>query len=464
MAFRTSSTKFRRQHQLTFLLGQRLRGFHSSFSWRHHRGRHPDLLPWRWGISTGTAFRTSPSPTESSNNITILLGNGWAGLDARAAATLVRWAARMSLPVFLVVRDFNGDGIEDLADCKFRQQQRNGAAGCGGRRHSADDYFCASQQRGLREVSPYTIGAMASSGLPVSFASTTPAVCTVSGSTVTILGGGTCSLVASQPGNATYAAAPTVLRSQVNPGPQTNTVSRSRQCKPQHPAAFTPSATASSGLTVTFTSSTPTVCIASGNLRLADFPRHVYDHGEPDGERQLRGCADGDAELHRYRRTAQPVIIYSNFAPNLTFGNSAWGVSSGQVLSQPFTPAANFTFTSAKVAVFASANIVLQADSSGLPGAVIEQVLTPAASAGDIQTFSSALHPLLHGGTQYWLTLLPGAVGVSTGWYWNSTGALGYPTHKAAVLRDRGTTLIPPEHKGRWKSTVYPPPALPRRP
>jgi hypothetical protein len=38
-------------------------------------------------------------------------------------------------------------------------------------------------------------------------------VCTVSGTTVTLLTVGTCTIVASQAGNATYAAAPSVSRS-----------------------------------------------------------------------------------------------------------------------------------------------------------------------------------------------------------------------------------------------------------
>ena len=45
---------------------------------------------------------------------------------------------------------------------------------------------------------PFSITASASSGLPVTFASTTPGVCTVSGSTVTITGVGACSITASQ--------------------------------------------------------------------------------------------------------------------------------------------------------------------------------------------------------------------------------------------------------------------------
>ncbi len=61
--------------------------------------------------------------------------------------------------------------------------------------------------------------ASASSGLPVSFASSTPAVCTVSGPTATMVAAGTCSVQASQPGNAQYAAATPVTQSfTVNAG------------------------------------------------------------------------------------------------------------------------------------------------------------------------------------------------------------------------------------------------------
>ena len=60
---------------------------------------------------------------------------------------------------------------------------------------------------------PFGLTAVASSGLPVSFTSTTPAVCAVTGSTVTLAATGVCTLFASQPGNDQYAAAPDVFRS-----------------------------------------------------------------------------------------------------------------------------------------------------------------------------------------------------------------------------------------------------------
>jgi hypothetical protein len=57
------------------------------------------------------------------------------------------------------------------------------------------------------------LAATASSGLPVTYTSSTPSVCTVSGSTTSLLAAGTCTIVASQLGNTTYPAAPTVTQS-----------------------------------------------------------------------------------------------------------------------------------------------------------------------------------------------------------------------------------------------------------
>jgi len=59
----------------------------------------------------------------------------------------------------------------------------------------------------------FTLTASATSGLDVSFASSTPGVCTVSGSDVEKVANGTCTITASQAGNATWSAAAAVERS-----------------------------------------------------------------------------------------------------------------------------------------------------------------------------------------------------------------------------------------------------------
>jgi uncharacterized protein len=58
----------------------------------------------------------------------------------------------------------------------------------------------------------FTLAATATSGLPVIYASTTPAVCTVAGAAVTLVSAGSCSLTASQPGNGLWAPATAVTQ------------------------------------------------------------------------------------------------------------------------------------------------------------------------------------------------------------------------------------------------------------
>lgn len=60
---------------------------------------------------------------------------------------------------------------------------------------------------------PASLSATATSGATVAFGSTTTGVCTVSGSTLTILTAGTCSITASQAGNGSFSAASDVVKS-----------------------------------------------------------------------------------------------------------------------------------------------------------------------------------------------------------------------------------------------------------
>ena len=100
---------------------------------------------------------------------------------------------------------------------------------------------------------PFTVAATGgASGNPVTFASQTASVCAVSGDVVTILAAGTCTIAADQAGATNYNAAPQVTRSfTVNKAAQTITFG-SLGAKTFGDAPFAVSATASSGLAVTF--------------------------------------------------------------------------------------------------------------------------------------------------------------------------------------------------------------------
>jgi sugar lactone lactonase YvrE/ribosomal protein S11 len=114
-------------------------------------------------------------------------------------------------------------------------------------------------------AAPFAISATASSGLAVTFSSTTPLVCTVAGNMVTIMAAGGCSIAAAQAGNGVYAPAASVPQS-FNVAQASQTISfGALSDQPFGTAAFTVSAAATSNLQVSFSSTTGTICGVSGN-------------------------------------------------------------------------------------------------------------------------------------------------------------------------------------------------------
>jgi hypothetical protein len=113
---------------------------------------------------------------------------------------------------------------------------------------------------------PLNLSATASSGLPVSFTSWSTLYCTVSGTTVTFLEGGTCVITANQAGNGTYAVAPVVEQYfTVSATPLTGQTITFNDPGAQYVGrSLTLTATASSGLTVSFASTTTSICTVSG--------------------------------------------------------------------------------------------------------------------------------------------------------------------------------------------------------
>jgi hypothetical protein len=117
----------------------------------------------------------------------------------------------------------------------------------------------------------YHVTATATSGLAVVFsaAASSAGICTVSGSTVTLVGAGTCTISANQAGNGTYLAATQVQQSfTVGRGSQTITITSDPGTNVHnHDGPYTITATATSGLAVVFTTdpSSAGVCSVSGS-------------------------------------------------------------------------------------------------------------------------------------------------------------------------------------------------------
>jgi len=110
----------------------------------------------------------------------------------------------------------------------------------------------------------FDLTATASSGLTVSYSSSDETVAQISGTTVTIVGAGTVTITASQVGNDTVSAATAVTQDLViNKADQTITFDALAEKNESDPD-FDLTATASSGLTVSYSSSDETVAQISG--------------------------------------------------------------------------------------------------------------------------------------------------------------------------------------------------------
>jgi hypothetical protein len=112
----------------------------------------------------------------------------------------------------------------------------------------------------------YKVTATATSRLPVSFSSGTPAVCSIEGSTVSFVAGGVCMVDANQAGDSDYE--PAVQGQQefliAKNAQQIEFTSHGPGAATVAGPAYTVSASASSGLPVTLSSGAPEICTVTG--------------------------------------------------------------------------------------------------------------------------------------------------------------------------------------------------------
>lgn len=118
----------------------------------------------------------------------------------------------------------------------------------------------------------FSSGASSSSGLTVTLVSNTSGVCTVSALNITTVASGICSITASQSGDAVYATAPSVTQQFTVSSKTAQTITFntiSQQTYTGTTVVIASQATASSSLTVTLSTSTPSICtISSLNINI----------------------------------------------------------------------------------------------------------------------------------------------------------------------------------------------------
>jgi hypothetical protein len=135
---------------------------------------------------------------------------------------------------------------------------------------------------------PLPLVAAATSGLPVQFSSSNPAVAKVSGGQLILVTPGTVRITATQPGNTNYSAAPSVVRSlDVVAGPLREQSIRfdALPVLLEGAAPVVLSAQATSGLPVTYQSSNPRTALVLGNKLTVVGP----------GSAQITASQAGDA-------------------------------------------------------------------------------------------------------------------------------------------------------------------------
>ena len=147
------------------------------------------------------------------------------------------------------------------------------------------------------------LSASASSGLPVSLATTTPAICSVNASTgvVTAMAAGNCIIAASQGGDAVYSSAMQVTQTipvQVNAN---QTISFSSTVTTITVwSTTTVQASASSGLGVAFSSTTPTLCSVDANGLVT---------GLALGSCVIAANQSGSASIHSAPQVTQSISV-----------------------------------------------------------------------------------------------------------------------------------------------------------
>ena len=212
-----------------------------------------------YSFSTGETVKVTFSNRYSSTPTTAHISLGTSAIPG-SPPTPATWSSKASTTTFPATVTYTLD--QDYTFLMFEIDDGNVDM----------DYECGTEQTitfanpGDQEMPTGTVSltATADSGLTVSLASSTASVCTVSGTTLSLVAEGTCTITASQAGSGDYLAADDVERSfTVSKASQTITFADPGS-KALSLGSFTASSSADSGLTVSMASSTGSVCSVTG--------------------------------------------------------------------------------------------------------------------------------------------------------------------------------------------------------
>ena len=182
-------------------------------------------------------------------------------------------------------------------------------------------------QSSLMAGASRTLPATSSAGLTVIYVSSNPAVATISGNVVTAVAAGTTNITASQAGNATYAAATSVIQPLAVTALLTQSITFGAQASLMVGSTRTLPATSSAGLTITYISSNPAVAAISGGNIVT---------GVAAGSVDITATQAGDATYAFAPSVTQTVVITAKLAQTITYvinGGAPTSVEVGQGLT-----------------------------------------------------------------------------------------------------------------------------------
>jgi len=225
----------------------------------------------------------------------------------------------------------------------------------------------------------YAISATASSGLPVSFsaAGSSAGVCTVSGSTVSLVGSGTCTVNGNQSGNASYLPAPQVQQSFAvsAPGKSSQTITFTSTAPGSATVGgptYAVSASASSGLAVTFSAaaSSAGICTVSGSTVSFAGPGTCTVNANQAGNGSYNPAPQAQQSF-AVGKAAQTISFTSTAPGGAVVGGPTYNVSatasSGLAVAFSIAPASAgvCTISGSTVSFVAAGTCTVNADQAG---------------------------------------------------------------------------------------------------
>jgi uncharacterized repeat protein (TIGR03803 family) len=224
---------------------------------------------------------------------------------------------------------------------------------------------------------PFTLSATSSVGLPITFSSSNTGLATVSGNTVTLVGGaGSVTITASQTGNADYNAAAPVQQTLTIISKSSQTITfGTLSVKSMGDAPFSLSASSTSGLPITYTSSNTAVATVSGVVVT------IVGAGSTD----ITASQTGNTAFLPATPVVQPLVVQKGIqqitfnppiSPVLGGPSIAFTATSSAGLSVVFTPV-----TTTKLSISGNTGTTLQAGLATVrasqPGNVNYNAATP---------------------------------------------------------------------------------------